>query len=185
LKIGLHEFEAEGPEAFIEKHLDRWQAAIEAKPIMRAATVKEMRAVEESEPDESQADEGNGPAVEGAAVFEDGIPKEQIARVIGFDDKRGTIRLRAIPQNAPDAVVLVLYGALRLRGEDEVPATRLAAGLESSGVTIGRIDREAAGYLRQRLITRYGKGKGGRYRITTTGMVRAAEVVRELLGQLA
>jgi DNA-binding transcriptional regulator PaaX len=109
-------------------------------------------------------------------------------RLVIFDEKRRLYRLRVIPNGTDavgDAVLVLLYGALRLKGEDEMLATRLMGALQGSGINVGRVDRDAATHMRERWITRYGVGKGGRYRLTSTGMIRAREVAEALLGQIA
>lgn len=182
LKVGPHEFEAEGPEEVVAKYLAVWREAIG-----QSAPAPGLPAPVTPNDDVEVVPLAPPPPAD-VSSQDDSFPKEQLARLIVFDDRRGVYRLRVIPTGGDavgDAVLLLLYGALRARGEDEMLATKLVGALESSGMNVQRIDRDAGGHMRQRWITRYGVGKGGRYRLTSTGMIQARRVAEALLAQVA
>ena len=199
LKIGPHEFEAEGSDEAVSGYLKVWldkladvqDPAPPAVPSPPSPVVKVPRTATMDLPpgpseiaDDDTSSARDLPPAPPADAISDGLPKESLARLVIFDEKRSVYRLRMLPvgdEATGDAVLLLLYGALRLRGEDEIGATRLMSALLFSGMGVNRIDREAATYLRRRLIVRSGKGKGGRYRLTSTGHMRAVVVAMGLL----
>jgi hypothetical protein len=184
LKVGPHEFEAEGPEEVVAKYLAIWRDAINRPP--DAPAEPEIRAISPTVGDGTP--QPDAPSPPDPLIDPEGVPKDRLARLVVFDDRRQMYRLRVIPigpDAVGDAVLVLLYGALKLRGEDEMLATRLVGALQGSGMTVERVDRDAAMHMRERWVTRYGVGKGGRYRLTSTGMLRAKDVAEALLGQIA
>ncbi len=175
LKVGPHEFEAEGPSEVVSAYLEAWKAEIAGRQIENIPDKPPAEAPAENQKNENTSD-----------AFEWRFPKNQLSQLFAVDDKRDLIRLRVIPtgDNAEgQSVLLALYGVLRLREQDELPVTRLLAALDASGVRPDRIDRAAAAEIRGRLITKHGLGKGNKYRLTSTGITRAEEIASELVKQ--
>jgi len=184
-KVGIHEFEAEGPADVVDAYFKLWKSDTagrkdEVPPDKGAEKLAELLLAPAIPPKPID--------LETPDAFDWKVPKSQLAQLFAVDDKRGIVRLRAVPSGdgaEGKAALLVLYGTQRLRGEDEVLATRLLTALESSGVRPGRIDRAAATELRERLITKSGTGKGNRYRLTSTGITKAEEIAGELAKQFS
>ena len=80
-----------------------------------------------------------------------------------------------------DAVVLLLYGCRVLRHEEEVAVTKLAESARISGFTVGRVDRAVAPHVRSGYVLKGGRGKGGKYRLTNTGLGYAKRLADDLL----
>lgn len=174
VKIGPHEFEAEGPKDAVIEQFEAWKNLIASLP---AAVIPETHLKPQPAPsgEESPKLPANGPS------------REQLSHVFELDEKRSSVTLRVQPtgdRRYADAILLVLYGYRRLRDEDEVPVTQLKGALASSGLTPGRIDRAAEPYRRDGLLIKSGLAKGGKYRLTNRGISRAEEMVTTLLGQL-
>lgn len=186
LKIGSHEFEAEGPPGVVSSYFESWKAEIAGKnrhkpdpaePIQ----LNDIPLVEKPENEHAETSDLAEPG-----VYDWRLPKASLTHLFAVDGKRGLVRLRALPTGEDaegKAALLALYGALRLKQEDELRSTRLIAALEDSGMNPERLDRAAAREIRERWITRHGKGKGGRYRLTTTGIAKAEELGAELAKQ--
>jgi hypothetical protein len=107
-----------------------------------------------------------------------------LLRVFQLDPKRGLLTLKIHPEGHADAILLALYGLLRLKHEEEVSGTRLMQTLKLSGVNIPRIDRGIEGYKEGGFIIRSGYHKGTKYRITATGCSQAEGLLKSLVERL-
>lgn len=76
-----------------------------------------------------------------------------------------------------DAVLLLLLGHKRLRNEEDVPVTVLTEALKQSGCRVKRLDRILTVYAKDHSVVRYGRGKGGKYRLTNLGLKKAELMV--------
>lgn len=174
VRIGPHEFEAEGPRDSVVAQFEAWKELVASLP----STLRH------------EAQRTGQPSSQGAEaplLPSDGPSGEDLRHVFDLDEKRNLVTLRVQPAGERrycDAILLVLYGYRRLRDKDEVQVTRLKAALESSGLTPGRIDRAAEPYRREGLLIKSGLAKGGKYRLTNKGSRQAEEMIRGHLSQL-
>lgn len=103
-------------------------------------------------------------------------------------DKEGLVRLRFLPPDGEErrreAFLLLVYGFRLVRGEEPAPVTRLKNSLVRSGVQAERVDVIADPFVAQALMVKGGTGKGGNYRLTTTGLTRARELAARMAAQL-
>lgn len=183
MKIGVHEFDAEGPAEEVNARFDTWKGLIQqssAVPrnpnagIFVSETPLPLRA--STEPDHDSA-----------------TPRSISAfaqRVFAVDDRRNLITLRVHPTGdddvvAADAVLALVYGYLEMKGMDEVPVTKLTNSVRVSGLRAERMDRAATPHTRSQFLIKTGTGKGGRYSLTTTGRARAEALVKELHDKVA
>jgi len=175
MKIGVHEFDAEGPAEDVNARFDLWREMIEARttPLKGSA--------------------GGESFVQGSlTVFETPhVPKGEddpaLRRVFAVDEKRDIVTLRVHPigENAEaDAILALVYGYWKLRGNDEVRVTKLTRSVALSGLSGNRIDRMAAPY-KGSAINKVGKSKGGKYMLTAPGRSKAEQVVREMFERVA
>ncbi len=171
-KIGDCEFDAEGPTDEVRAQFEIWKGLVEstgAKP-------------------PTPVGDGNPGAPTPAAVAPGVLGEAQLAQVFQRDDRRDVVTLRALLEGEnrdAETLQLALYGFRVLRGEDEVPVTRLKPALEVSGAAPGRVNRTAAPLLRAKSVTKSGTAKGQRYRLTNKGVREAEELVRQLVQQLS
>ncbi len=171
VKVGPHEFEAEGPKEEVTAQFEAWKSLISSLP-----------------PVPPIKDPPHPPASPDATRNQvEGPPRDKLLTVFSLDDKRGLVTLRALPtgdRRYSDAILLILYGYRRLRDQDELLVTQLKAALSSSGLTPPRIDRIAEPDRQGGLLIKSGAGKGGKYRLTNRGFNQAGEMVTAMLGQL-
>jgi hypothetical protein len=167
VKIGAHEFEAEGPRQVVAAYFEAWKqlVAVHAPSAGPAA------------PSLPRAD-----AVGGAPAAGDLAGRDLFA----VDRQRNLITLRVSPAGDADAALLLLYG-FRLCGVDdgqELLATRLQAALAASGHRRARLDRTLARHRAARLVKRTGRRKGSTYELTQAGYQRAETLARALQATL-
>lgn len=172
VKIGIHEFEAEGPAEVVKAQFEDWKTLVSSMPSSAAAPhVSDPAKRLLSRVTEVQTSEG--PAV----------PWD----IFNSDEKRKLLTLRVHPTSDTrdaDAALLILYGYKQYYQQDEVLVTKLKESLEVSGLRPDRIDRILGVHAKAGLVLKTGRAKGGKYRLTNTGFNRADEMARELFAQL-
>jgi hypothetical protein len=177
VRIGVHEFEAEGPAEQVAAQYNTWKELIEKSP-----------------QSPSREDSTSAPAIP-AKVITEVRTREGFAApwdIFGVDKNGDLMSLRVHPPAGEtrdsDAILLVLYGYRKAgnqgEGLGEVPVTKLKESLDISGLKIARIDRAAAPYVKAGYILKSGRAKGGVYRLTVTGFSRAEEMAHRLFAQL-
>jgi hypothetical protein len=178
VKVGPHEFDAEGPKDEVSAQFSAWKELIAALP--QASPEPAKRSVATVIPPTAITEVKTR---EGFAMPWD---------IFGDQTDRDLMTLRVHPPAGEtrdaDAILLVLYG-YRKAGNDgqgvaEVPVTKLKESLDVSGLRIPRIDRAVAPYIRSGYILKAGRAKGGIYRLTNTGYARAEELAHRLFAQL-
>jgi len=176
MKIGAHEFEAEGPSAVLIGQVECWMraAGLAAAP---AADVPAVVAPVDVSPTT------NGGASPAAG---DGKPNA-LQSVFHVDAGRQLIvlrpRLYGRRRNA-DAALMLLHGFDTCLGAGDgadVPAIRLRAALEASGHPVRRVDRILAPYLSAGFVRKAGRHKHETYALTLTGAQRAAALARHFI----
>ncbi|HLM80753.1 MAG TPA: hypothetical protein VK302_08975 [Terriglobales bacterium] len=164
LKIGLHEFSAEGPAEVVKQDFEIWKSLINDLPAQSA---------------QPTLPEKNGKA--GADT--NALTKEQTEKIYLLDDKRDMLSLRILPRSDDryaDALLLVVLGHKIIKGMDEIMVTQLKPAMRQSGCLVERIDQVAAKYVRQGYLNKGGMGKGGRYSLTNSGIEKATALLSNL-----
>jgi hypothetical protein len=164
VKIGSHEFEAEGSHQVVATHFEAW---------------KQLLA--------QHAPAGSPVAVPAYAAG--ALPAGDIRDLFNTDVRRNMVTLRVpVSAQVPDAEValLIIYGYGQCFGGDgrEVPVTRLKEALAASGHRCDRIDRTLAGYVAAALLKKKGQRKGTAYALTPAGYQRAENRARALRAPL-
>jgi hypothetical protein len=179
VKVGVHEFDAEGPPDQVAAQFEAWKELIAGLQHSEQATNQNGRRTITLPADSVQEVKTR----DGYAATWD---------IFGGDLDRDLMTLKVHPPAGDtrdaDAILLVMYG-YRKAGNDgdgmaEVPVTKLKESLDVSGIRVPRIDRAVAPYLRAGYLLKTGRGKGGVYRLTNTGFARAEELARRLFEQL-
>ena len=121
LKIGEHEFEAEGPVEVVKSQFEAFKDLVSSLPRNNANDIPRS---------EAQAQLGVS-----SNASDNALSLDKITRM---DDR--IISLTAHPDNVEDALLLLLLGQRTFRGNDAVTGSELIGGLRQSGFTIARVD---------------------------------------------
>ncbi len=158
MKLGAHEFEAEGPPELIAAHFATWRELLGAF---------------------SQGGDATGTSRPALAS------ERAASELFALDAQRKLVTLRRYPGGRTpdaDAVLLLLYGFIHVLGENgrSVAVTRLQRALAGSGRADARIYRNLERYREAGMVRKYGRRRGSSYQLTATGEERAAALVRTL-----
>jgi hypothetical protein len=183
VKVGPHEFEAEGPPDAVAKQFSEWREMISAVPVAKPEN--------DAKPVGAALVGVSATAQPGTLGFASAPPtvimESVVPDVFITDTKRNIVSLRVHPtgesRNA-DAALLILYGYRRLLQREEVLAGHIKDSLDESGIRIDRVDRTLGPYTTERLLLKAGMGKGGKYRLTQTGYQRAETLAKSLADQM-
>ncbi len=100
-------------------------------------------------------------------------------------DASGRVLLKALPHTVDqlrDTVLLLLYGALTMRGESSENGYRLVQGVRGMGLRIERVPRELG--PGGELATSFGRHRSKRYRLTAGGIRHCEKLIPGLLRAL-
>lgn len=171
MKIGNHEFEAEGAPEIVQQQLETFRALVAAMPISTAPTASE--AIELLPNDDSAAP--SPPAQNSAA-------HARIETIMQADGR--VVSLTALPASVEDSALLIMLGQRDLRNNVSVTGQEIGDGLDQSGKPASRVDRIMEKHIRDAFILKTGLGRATRYRLTNQGLTRALAIARELIGTL-
>lgn len=174
MKVGPHEFEAEGTPDEVNRQFDLWKQLIAAAPA----------APNNAQPVPPLGAATTTPDVPAASGQPDPAP---VPDIFVADARKGIVSLRIHPPGESrdaDAGLLLVYAFRRLLDVEQVLAGHLKDALELSGIRVDRIDRTIGAYHQAGLLMKSGFGKGGKYSLTLTGLQRAERLARELAAQL-
>ena len=177
MKVGPHEFEAEGTPEEVNQQFALWKELILGVPATAPATAPAPV------PAVAQATTTHEAAAQPRTTSDQPVPE-----IFDVDAKKNMVSLRIHPPGESrdaDAGLLLVYAFKRLLSVDQVLAGHLKDALEVSGIRVDRIDRTIGAYQQSGLLMKSGFGKGGKYALTMTGLQRAERLARELAAQLA
>lgn len=172
VKIGDNEFEAEGPEEAVKSQFDAFKEMLRAAP-----TVAAVSPVASSD----ASSEDRQPAIQRGNL-------ERLGKLYNYDQKNKVVSIRIPPKGArgaADAILLIVYGYAQYMGLEEVLVGVIKESLKMSGFgSVERVDRVSAKDVSDGLYIKTGVAKGGKYRLTNTGVTRASELAEQLLSQV-
>lgn len=169
LKVGQHEFEAEGDQESVERQLDVWRELI-GSPLANVVTLA-------SPP---PAPPANVPAAPTPPVDS----REEYGRLFKHDGR--IVSLTVLPtgeQREADALLLLMLGQKVFNDSDLVGGSALNEGMSISGMSVDRIDRGWGSHLESNVI-RTGVRRGVKYRLTHPGLAKAKEIAKDLLAMV-
>jgi hypothetical protein len=161
IKIGPHEFEAEGPISLIQAQFEAFKEMIASVGINYADNFKSVTA-------QAIVDNGNN-------AVDLSFNLDKITRI----DER-IVSLTARPETIEDAALVILLGQRTLRSNDSVTGGEVIDGLRQSGLAVSRVDWRLEKLASQGLIIKIGSNRASRYRLTNQGMTKAQAVARAL-----
>ncbi len=155
IKIGEHEFEAEGPVEIVQADFAAFKELVAALP--------------------AKATEAPAPQVATPPDQQSLIPLDKIMKVEGR-----RVSLTARSETVDEAALLILLGQKDLRTNQEVTGAELMDGLRVSGYAIDRVDRVMDKLAAEGQVVTMGVHRGRRYRLTNKGLAKAQDIAREI-----
>jgi hypothetical protein len=185
IKVGTHEFEAEGAQEYVEGRYESFVETLERFGFAKATP---------QDPADAKND-GAGAAAAAARAGTEGqtgtpatgpatVSLDEIRRIAHQQDE--LITLTALPggdSTEADGLILLLLAHKVMRNVDSVSTDDLLAGMKQSGFTVDRLDRIVKGI--DALVIRTGVKRGTKYRLTNPGLVRAKAIAERLLKTVA
>jgi hypothetical protein len=165
LKVGDHEFEAEGPPDLVQAQFEAFRELISRSPEKQAD--KQPDVLSEVKQDEQ------------VKVPFAHIPLERIMRANGR-----IVSLTALPPSTEDAALLIMLGHKDLRDNENVTGQEIGDGLAQSGRPVARTDRVMDKPIASALVLKSGLKRSTRYRLSNVGHQRALLLARDLLADL-
>lgn len=165
IRIGDHEFEAEGPVETVQAQFAAFTELVSSLPIRQ----------EKPQPPAGDSTSGsgeNGGGNTGAAP----VNLDKVMRASGR-----VISLTASAASVPDAALLLLLGQRIYRNNDSVTGAEILDGLRESGLPVGRADRILDPLASEGAVITVGAGRGRRYRLSNAGVARAQDIARALI----
>jgi len=162
VKIGEHEFEAEGPVEIVQNQFESFKELIANLPRQIGSGSKS------SKQDEAAAAAGG-----------EQLALDKICRVEGR-----VVSLTVRPEAEASAAMLIMLGQKSFRENETVTASEIKDGLEQSGYRTSRIDRMMQPLADEGSVIKIGVRKGTRYRFTNTGLTKAQTIARDALAQV-
>ena len=172
IKLGAHEFEAEGPPDLVRTQLDSFMAAVKAQPTVQPALAPAQPGVSSVDVNEVPPATSPVPPVRPA----DEVSSEALSRV--FQVRQKLVTLLALPKTddfRSDALLMLLYGFEKLASMPAVTGVRLSEAARQSGVTLDRADRVMRGLTQY--VNAGGVRRGRRYSLNNPGRKKAEELI--------
>jgi hypothetical protein len=158
MKIGIHEFEAEGPADAVQAQFASFRELLAATPAQRSEPVMATAA----------------PAPASEALPH--LPLEKILKTEGR-----VVSLTAKCDTVDEALLLILLGQKEARNNQEVTGAEIMDGLKQSGYVLPRIDRIMDKLADEGSIIAVGINRGRRYRLTNIGLTKALGIAKEVI----
>jgi len=162
VKVGEHEFEAEGPAEIVQSQFETFKQLIASQPQRINATEKAP----------TKAGSGASPHFD--------IQLDQICQLSGR-----VVSLTVKPNAEATAAMLIMLGHKIIRNNETVTASEIKDGLEQSGYRPKRIDRIMQPMADEGSVIRIGQRKGTRYRFTNQGIAKARDLAKTALEQVS
>jgi len=174
LKIGPHEFEAEGAQETVERQFAVWRELIASPSASAQPPISAPPAAGPASPP---------PAVPSLIVsaMTDDIPRPHYDRLFRHEGR--VVSLTILPTGADreaNAALLLLLGQQVYNAEALVSGGDILQGLQRSGIPVQRADRVFGGHMDTNVI-RVGQHRAVKYRLTTLGLPLARQLAKELL----
>jgi hypothetical protein len=164
MKIGDHEFDAEGPVEVVEKQFADFKELIASLPAKTPDIV-----LHDIVPDPNSTSL---------------LPSASSEMMKIFAVNGRIVSLTAKPANEVDAALLLLLGQKQLRAVEACTGSEIKDGLKQSGYKPLRVDRMMDGFVAEGLVMINGRNRGKKYRLSNPGLVKAQALADELQRKL-
>lgn len=171
IKIGMHEFEAEGPTEVVQQQLVFFREMVQQQPA-GAPSVEKRDDVESKSAISNQADRPSG-----------GNGELLIGKIMRLEGR--LVSLTARGSSLDDEIMLILLGQRLMRQNDSVSGAEIMDGLRLTGRTVRRIDYQLDKMTDLGDVITVGSGRARRYRLTNQGFAKAQEMAMDLVATVA
>ena len=160
MKIGTHEFEAEGPIEAVQSQFAAFRELILSLPsaVLQQTPVPSPLAETQTE----------------------ALPHLNLEKIMKADGR--VISLTARCDSIDEAVLLILLGQKEFRSNQEATGAEIMDGLTQSGYRVPRIDRLMDKLATDGDVITIGVHRGRRYRLTNLGLTKALTLAKEVIG---
>ena len=172
IKVGQHEFEAEGSPEDVREQFQAFKEMIAVVPLSPTPN-----------PQIQPAKDQNG---QERAPEKTDVPLGELALTEIMKVEVRTVSLTVRPKTLIDGILLILLGQKLLRQNDSVTGGEILNGLKTTGgLEFGRIDRVMEDIGKDGDIIITGENRGKRYRMTNAGVTKARRIASELIAIVA
>jgi len=165
MKIGVHEFDAEGPTEIVQEQLAAFKELIRSAPAINVDTL--TRNYKQSTKNQENSTD---------------IPHVSLEKIMHASGR--IISLTALPTSTTDAALLILLGHKDMRNNLSVTGQEIGDGLAQSGRPVPRVDRIMESAIGEAAVLKTGIKRATRYRLTNQGLVKALGLARDLIANL-
>lgn len=165
VKIGPHEFDAEGPTEIVQSQFDAFKSLIDSASVQVSSVARP-----------------NTPPT-ATQVQPNAATDIQLDKICQVDGR--VVSLTIKPESDAVAAMLIMLGHKIYRSNDAVTASEIKDGLEKSGYRVDRTDRVMQPLADEGSIIKIGAKKGTRYRFTNPGLAKAQASARDAISQFA
>jgi hypothetical protein len=165
IKIGDHEFEAEGSAEDVQSQFAAFRDLV--------MNVQNTQSRDMIKPDAPAAAPPVVAATNGLRL--DKIMKHD-GRIVSLTARGGSIE---------NEILLVLFGQKRLRENDSVTGSEIISGLEQTAGAVGRIDYKLDKMTTDGDVITIGTRRARRYRLTNQGVTKAETLARSVISTVA
>lgn len=162
IKVGDHEFEAEGPADIVQAQFAAFRELVAGLPAL-------VRTPQPAQPPLPTASQPNGSGDRSELA---------LSRIMRQEGR--VVSLTARGASLEDELMLLLLGQKNLRSNDTVTGGELNDGLRLTGRTVNRIDYQLDKLTTAGDVITIGTGRARRYRLTNRGFARAQELAMGL-----
>jgi hypothetical protein len=172
IKVGQHEFEAEGKPEDVREQFQAFKEMVSATPATPLAVPQTM-------PDSSQVRSESAPQRTDTPF---GDP--EVAKIMRLDGRIVSLTVR--PKTVEEAVLLLMYGQRLMRQTEYVTGAEIVDGLKTTGgMDQVRSDRLLNKISKDGDLIVTGENRGKRYRMTNAGVAKARQLANELIAIVA
>jgi hypothetical protein len=176
LKIGQHEFEAEGDPQVVHEQFQMFKELIGLQPATAPPpplpaytlidTIPPVTPPPAAKPEQQQ------------------FTEMDLSKILRQDNRVISLTIR--PSSLENGILLILLGQKLLRANDAVTGSEIIQGLESTGgISVQRPDRNLEKLARDGGVIAFGERRGKRYRLTNTGLSKARQLAVEAIATVA
>jgi hypothetical protein len=171
MKIGDHEFEAEGSADAVREQFQVWQELVKTAAVATPPPAKNANL-------DSDNQAASTPKQDPTTV------DVNLQKIMRLDNR--IVSLTARLGSVHDAVLVMLYGQKAMRNNEAVTGAELLDGLAATGgFAVSRLDRILDKLADDGDVMAFGERRGKRYRLTNTGIAKARAVANDTIAMVA